>query len=136
MTNPTTTITQKGVLANAMISAVLSTTNPKRSRDFYENKLGLRVNEAREEETVYDGGGGTSLLVYRRGEAPKAVNTACGFNVNDLDKAMGALRKNGIKFEEYDFPGLKTVNGVAEKDGWRSAWLKDPDGNVLAITQM
>jgi hypothetical protein len=48
---------------------------------------------------------------------------------------MKEMREAGIAFEEYDLPGLKTVEGVAEIEGVKSAWLKDPDGNILAIGQ-
>jgi catechol 2,3-dioxygenase-like lactoylglutathione lyase family enzyme len=131
----TTTITQKGVLANAKIRAVLSTRDPKRSREFYESRLGLRVGDTNDErgETYYEGADSTQLLVYAREAAPKAENTAAAFEVVDLDKVITALRANGVRFEEYDMPGLKTVNGVVDMDGWRGAFLKDPDGNILGI---
>ena len=47
-----------------------------------------------------------------------------------------ALREKGVEFEEYDMPGLKTTAGVAESGGMRSAWFKDPDGNILALAEM
>src|SRR6266536_1013503 len=50
-----------------------------------------------------------------------------------LDAAVKELREGGIVFEEYDMPGLKTVDGIAEIQGVRGAWFKDPDGNILAV---
>jgi hypothetical protein len=40
-----------------------------------------------------------------------------------------------VTLEDYDFPGLKTVNGIAEIEGMRNGWFKDPDGNIIAIGQ-
>ena len=64
-------------------------------------------------------------------------STVATFVVTDLDTAMVALRKNGVVFEEYDMTdGPKTVNGVADAGGVRSAWFKDPDGNTFAVGQV
>ena len=48
---------------------------------------------------------------------------------------MAELRDRGVTFEEYDFPGMKTVGGIAEMAGYRSAWLKDSEGNIISIGQ-
>ena len=58
------------------------------------------------------------------------------FDVPDLEETMQDLRSRGVVFEEYDFPGLKTVNGIADMGGERSAWFKDPDGNILNVVNM
>jgi len=57
------------------------------------------------------------------------------FEVDDVEMAVKELRDRGIVFEEYDFPGLKTVDGIAEIQGAKGAWFKDPDGNILAVGQ-
>ena len=46
-----------------------------------------------------------------------------------------ALSAKGVKFEEYDMPGLKTVDGIANAGGAKAAWFKDTEGNILAIVQ-
>ncbi|MGH2654353.1 MAG: VOC family protein [Actinomycetota bacterium] len=48
---------------------------------------------------------------------------------------MAELRAKGVTFEEYDMPGLKTVNGIAELGGEKGAWFKDPEGNILSVSQ-
>ncbi|HYV33270.1 MAG TPA: hypothetical protein VE973_00265 [Candidatus Limnocylindria bacterium] len=55
--------------------------------------------------------------------------------VQDLEAEMADLRSRGVVFEEYDFPGLKTVNGVATMDGFKTCWFKDTEGNILALGQ-
>jgi catechol 2,3-dioxygenase-like lactoylglutathione lyase family enzyme len=57
------------------------------------------------------------------------------FMVDDIDAAVKGLRDAGVTFEEYDLPGLKTVDGIADAEGERGAWFKDPDGNILALGQ-
>jgi hypothetical protein len=44
------------------------------------------------------------------------------------------LRGRGVKFEEYDFPGLKTVNGIATTGDLKTGWFRDSEGNILAIS--
>jgi hypothetical protein len=66
-----------------------------------------------------------------------------GFEVTDLRAAVAVLRARGLVFEEYDLPGLKTVDGVAEiagnypskGRGELAAWFKDSEGNVLGMGQ-
>ena len=57
------------------------------------------------------------------------------WSVDDLDAEMTELRSKGVVFEDYDLPGLKTVNGVSTGGGMKSAWFKDSEGNILAIGQ-
>jgi hypothetical protein len=53
--------------------------------------------------------------------------------VDDVEVTVQELRGRGVVFEEYDFPGLKTVNGVADLGYERAAWFKDSEGNILAV---
>ena len=55
--------------------------------------------------------------------------------VDDLDAEMAELRARGLVFEEYDLPGLKTVNGVSTGGVAKTAWFKDSEGNILGISQ-
>jgi hypothetical protein len=57
------------------------------------------------------------------------------FEVDDVNVVVKELRDRGIVFEEYDFPGLKTVDGIAETEGFKGARFKDPDGNIIAVGQ-
>ena len=79
------------------------------------------------------------LRIYERppGYTP-AEYTVVGFLVEDLEEEMSELRHRGVTFEEYDLPHLKTENGVYidEQRGARGAWIRDPDGNILALTQL
>jgi catechol 2,3-dioxygenase-like lactoylglutathione lyase family enzyme len=107
----------------------------ERAKEFYGGTLGLKVKDERADGIRYEAGGGTSLLVYPSQFAGTARSTYMGFAVDDLEKTVEELRGRGVVFEEYDMPGLKTVNGIAEFEGMKGAWFKDPDGNILALDQ-
>ena len=84
---------------------------------------------------AYDCSNGTGLLIYEGGPT-HAESTLCAFSVGDLAEVMTDLRGKGITFEEYDYPGFKTVNGVLTDQYSKSAWFKDPDGNYLCVTEI
>jgi catechol 2,3-dioxygenase-like lactoylglutathione lyase family enzyme len=107
----------------------------RRAIDFYTGTLGLELYEETGGDVVFAAGGGTLVGAYVSDHAGKAGHTLAAFFVDDLDATMAALRERGVTFEDYDFPELKTVDGVAELDGERGAWFKDPDGNILGLGQ-
>ena len=78
---------------------------------------------------------GSRVLVYETQFAGTAQNTAFGIDTDDLEAAMSELRSRGVEFADYDMPGLKTVDGIADLGGERSAWFTDSEGNILAIGQ-
>jgi catechol 2,3-dioxygenase-like lactoylglutathione lyase family enzyme len=124
-----------GIRANSAYPTV-AVSELERSRDFYGGTLGLAVISQRPEGDFYDAGGGSKLLVYPSGFAGTAQSTVMEFDVEDLRGTMAELREAGVVFEDYDFPGLKTEDGVAELPGLGlAAWFKDPDGNILALSQ-
>jgi len=55
--------------------------------------------------------------------------------VPDVEAEVADLKKRGIAFEEYDAPGYKTVNSIATGGGAKTAWFKDSEGNILAVSQ-
>lgn len=126
------------MLTNAPITAVLPTTDLARARAFYEGKLGLHPESesAVEQGVLYKCGGNTHLYVYLRSEPNKAEHTQAMFEVEDIEKAVSDLSEKGVMFEHYDLPYIKTdARGIAELEGEKSAWFKDPDGNIIAIGQ-
>jgi hypothetical protein len=78
---------------------------------------------------------GTGFLLYETENAGSAKNTTMCWTVKDIDAEMSELRGRGVTFEDYDFPGLKTENGVATMDNEKSAWFVDSEGNILCIAQ-
>ena len=83
---------------------------------------------------VYECGGGTALVVYQRATAGDSEATCANFRVEDVPGTVERLRGKGVEFEEFDMEGAESENGVLTMDGFQAAWFKDPDGNVLAVT--
>lgn len=122
------------MLAHATAMTTLPAHNLQRAVAFYQDKLGL-VPQYQMQAGVIFQCGGSSFFLYETSSAGTARNTAMSFVVSNIDAEVAALRQRGIVFEEYDFPGLKTVNGIADLGGERSAWFKDSEGNILAVSQ-
>lgn len=126
-------------LSDSRIGAVVAVADLSAARDFYENKVGLRVKDSWEDEmTAYECGGDTSLLIYISPDhAGKATHTQAGWEVDDLDEVMADLNSRGVEFERYDgVNGPETdERGVCTIEGARVAWFKDPEGNTFAINE-
>ncbi|NUP48171.1 MAG: VOC family protein [Catenulispora sp.] len=105
-----------------------------RAKRFYQDTLGLKIAEEREDGIAFESGE-TTFYVYPSAFAGTSQATLAGWMVSDLEGTMADLRERGITFEEYDMPGLKTVDGVAETETVRGAWFKDSEGNILAVAQ-
>jgi catechol 2,3-dioxygenase-like lactoylglutathione lyase family enzyme len=125
------------VVAGNKISAVLCSTDLVSSQQFYEQKLGLKLSsETIENHLVFECGGGTTLLVYGRGNPNQADHTQVRFWTKDVAADVEELKGRGVVFEEYDFPTFKTIDSIATTPGLgKSAWFKDPDGNTIALFQ-
>jgi catechol-2,3-dioxygenase len=122
------------MLKNARIQPTLPAQDLSRARSFYSAKLGLEPVQESPSSLTYECGGSRFLLFSSRGKA-SGSHTQIGFAVENIDSEVSELRGRGLSFEEYDFPGLKTVNGIAAADSSRAAWFKDSEGNLLGLIQ-
>jgi predicted enzyme related to lactoylglutathione lyase len=112
---------------------MLPATDLERARDFYESKLGLRVDrDATSGELRVHAGRGTEIGIYERGPT-KADHTTGTFEVDDVRATVTELRSRGVTFEEYSGPGPVTQEGIAERGGELAAWFKDSEGNILCV---
>jgi predicted enzyme related to lactoylglutathione lyase len=82
---------------------------------------------------IYRCAEGTGFMVFQSSGAPSGTHTQVGFEVKDLEAEMADLRSRGVTFEEYDFPGMKTENGVLTMPEGKGAWFKDTEGNLLSL---
>jgi catechol 2,3-dioxygenase-like lactoylglutathione lyase family enzyme len=114
--------------------ATLPAADFDRAKAWYRDKLGLMPSTDTPGGAFYTLAGGAGFLLYPTQFAGTAQNTAIGFDSDDVDGDVAALKAKGVVFEEYDFPGLKTVNGIADMGGMKSAWFKDSEGNIVAVT--
>jgi predicted enzyme related to lactoylglutathione lyase len=123
------------ILEEAEFQATIPATDLERARAFYEQKLGFTPESVMEAGLIYRFGKGTGAFLYPSSTAG-AGHTVGSWFVSDLPAAVEALRARGIEFEEYDFPGLKTVDGIADLGSELSAWFKDSEGNILAVSHL
>ena len=123
------------ILADAPVSAGLPASDIERARAFYEGTLGLPIVQEFEGALTFSSGNGTMLFVYPSQFAGTNQATAAGWQVGDIEAAMEELRSKGVTFEEYDLPGLRTVDGIATLGPTKSSWFKDTEGNILALIQ-
>jgi catechol 2,3-dioxygenase-like lactoylglutathione lyase family enzyme len=124
-------------LKDCKVGALMAVSDLETARRFYEDQLGLAPGEVEEEAVRYLCGEGTNLFVYLQPQHAGASSaTLAGWTVDDLDEIMDALTSRGVQFEQYDQPGIKTdERGVFDGGDFRAAWVKDPDGNTMAITE-
>ncbi len=104
----------------------------ERSRLFYE-KLGLTVSAEVSTGIFMTAGNDTIFPLIHRADATPPSHTIAAFQVEDLPAVVAALRARGVVFEEYDSPGLRTIDAIADMGDYRAAWLKDPDGNFIGV---
>ena len=103
------------------------------ARQFYEGILGVLPVRVLDHEVIYRSGG-VLFAIYETEAAGMASHTLGTFSgVDDIEVVVGELRLRGVLFEEYDSPGLRTVDGIAQLGPDKVAWFRDQDGNLLSI---
>jgi catechol 2,3-dioxygenase-like lactoylglutathione lyase family enzyme len=107
-----------------------------RARKFYEDKLGLKAKEEMSGEVLTVKSGDTPITVYRSEFAGTNKATTLTFEVDDIDAEVRELKDKGIFFEKYDIEGLTPKGDIFEGEGgFKTAWFKDPDGNILSLVE-
>ena len=106
-----------------------------RARRFYEEKLGFKPRSELGGGVTYEFADRTACFLYPTPNAGTSRASQAFWQVKDVEREVAELRARGVQFEEYDQPGMKTVNGIADAGGARAAWFKDTEGNILALIQ-
>jgi catechol 2,3-dioxygenase-like lactoylglutathione lyase family enzyme len=121
-------------LAESTVAVMLPDTDADRAQKYYTEMLGLPYAGTNEEGApTYTLGGGTMLVLLPRPDSTPSESTALSFEVADVVSELRALEGHGVTFEDYDIPGLRTVDHVCVLGSDKAAWFKDPDGNVLCL---
>ena len=107
-----------------------------RARAWYADKLGLTSDQEESQALLYRSGEDRLFLLFYSSDAGTAQHQLAAWVVEDLEAEVAELRSRGVEFEEYDQPGLRTVDGIARTPVGKAAWFKDSEGNVLTITQL
>jgi catechol-2,3-dioxygenase len=122
------------MLSTTPIYAVLPATDLGRAEAFYRDKLGLEPTQRQDGTLIYTTGAGSTFQIYETPNAGTAENTQMGWATDDFETEIQQLRDRGIRFEDYDFPELTTINGVADLPDVLAAWFKDSEGNILCVS--
>jgi predicted enzyme related to lactoylglutathione lyase len=104
-----------------------------RARKFYEQTLGFVPKQENDGGVVYEFGEHTGCFLYPTPNAGTSKASQAFWQVDDVEREVAELKTRGVKFEEYDMPGMK--NGIMTGGGAKSAWFKDTEGNILALVQ-
>jgi catechol 2,3-dioxygenase-like lactoylglutathione lyase family enzyme len=123
------------MLKNARIVPYIPVADVARARKFYEDKIGLTPKEQYAGGLIYECGDGSWVFMYPSAGAGTSKASTAFWAVDDVAAEVAELKRRGVVFEEYDMPGIKTVNGIASGGGAKTAWFKDSEGNILAISQ-
>jgi catechol 2,3-dioxygenase-like lactoylglutathione lyase family enzyme len=124
------------MLGDAHVHPTIPVTDLGKARAFYEGTLGLSPEFETPVAVMYSAGSGTDLLVFTSAGPSNGNHTTMGFKVDDIEKEVADLKGRGVEFLEYDLPSLKTVNSIADTGPIRSAWFRDPEGNILGVVQL
>ena len=123
------------MLKAAAIVPYIPVSDVPRARRFYEEKVGLKPKEVYAGGVIYECGNGSWVFMYPSGGAGTSKASTAFWSVDDVTAEVAELKARGVVFEEYDMPGIKTVNSIATGGGAKTAWFKDTEGNILAISQ-
>ncbi len=105
-------------------------------KPFYSNVLGLPLIGEDPFAATFDLGGGSTLRLTAVGDHDPASHTVLGWSVDDLDAALDDLAAAGVAGEVYEGFGQDARGVWTNPDGsGRIVWFKDPEGNVLSLTQ-
>jgi catechol 2,3-dioxygenase-like lactoylglutathione lyase family enzyme len=121
-------------LGSQKLMAFVATRDPARARSFYRDTLGLRLLSEDRFALVFDANG-TMLRVTTVHELALAKYTVLGWEVSDIAAAARDLENAGVELEHYGFKEQDERGIWTAPDGTRVAWFKDPDGNILSLTQ-
>ena len=122
------------MLTSRPIIAFVATAKPARARKFYQQTLGLLPIGEDQFALVFDAGG-TMLRVAIVPEVKPAGYTVLGWIVEDIEAAVAALRRRGVRFRRFRGMGQDRLGIWNSPSGARVAWFADPDGNTLSLTQ-
>lgn len=123
------------MLKNARMVPYIPVADVARARKFYEEKVGLKPKEEYAGGVIYECGNGSWAFMYPSPGAGTSKASTAFWAVDDVASEVAELKSRGVVFEEYNTPAIKTKNSIASAGGAKTAWFKDSEGNILAISQ-
>ena len=124
------------MLGEHPVHVVLLSLDLAETKAFYHDQLGLEILDENEDAITFRCGGESSIAVTKSTVGTSDEQTQAGWFVPDLEAELAELRSRGVVIQEYDMPGLKTTDGVADLGFALAAWIVDPHKNALGILQL
>ncbi|HSR17558.1 MAG TPA: VOC family protein [Ignavibacteriaceae bacterium] len=109
----------------------------KKAKEFYSKTLGLKVSEIPEMNGFINLrlAGDNNVMLYSKPNHVPATFTVLNFPVDDVEKAVDELTKQGVRFEKYEGEIKTDAKGIFRGEGTKIAWFKDPAGNILSVIE-
>ena len=123
------------MLGKHPIDVMILATDLSVAREFYGDGIGLELLIQSDEFLTFKCGGDSRLVVTRSTSGTSEPQTKASWRVEDLAAEVAELRSRGVEVEQFDEPGLKTVDGIADVGFALAAWLVDPHGNSIGLLQ-
>lgn len=126
------------MLSDAPAYTILTAEDLERAKKFYSEVLGLESVDLEVQGIISFGKGQwVRLVLYEKKGATRPDNSVLGFDVENLEEVIKELEGKGVKFEDYpEMDGFDTSTHIANHEKVKSAWLKDSEGNIIALNQM
>jgi len=124
------------VLRDYPIDVVLLAPDLNASKDFYAHKVGLKIASDTPGAVTFNCGGDSRLVISKSTVGTADEQTQAAFRIKDVRAEVAELRKRGVKIEDYDTTGLKTVDGIADIGFAWMAWFIDPGKNCVGMIQI
>jgi catechol-2,3-dioxygenase len=123
------------MLGDQPIDVMLLATDLAVAKDFYGDRIGLEILIQNDDFLTFKCGGDSRLVLTRSSTGSTEEATKASWRVKDITAEVAELRSRGVEITEYDEPGLKTVDGIADVGFALSAWFVDPSGNAIGLLQ-
>ena len=122
------------MLADKKLKAFVPTIKPEEAKSFYKDVLGLKLLSQDDYALEFESNGSLLRVTIVQELKPQAF-TVLGWNVDDIVSIIKSLNDKNIFCEKYDFFEQNDLGIWTSPNGSKVAWLKDPDGNVLSLTE-
>jgi catechol-2,3-dioxygenase len=123
------------VLAEQPIDVMLLATDLEVAKGFYGDRVGLEILLETDDFITFRCGGDSRLVVSKSSTGTAEKQPKASWRVDDLAAEVAELRSRAVAVAEYDDPGLKTVDGIADVGFALAAWFDDPMGNNIGLIQ-
>lgn len=125
------------MLSQAAVTTILQVREGDHAVEFYRDRLGLTYRGRNlEGQEIFSLAGGSALALTPGPDAAPTGRTELSFEVDDISAEINKLETLGVRFSDYDLPGLRTVEHVCVLGSQKAAWFNDPDGNVLCLHEI